>query len=428
VQFSIRYHDKNIYYPGDEISLKLNISNPVGSGTADQPFYLAEDPRHSFGFDLRSLTGDPMPLAPGLAAALNDTAVYRVVHLAPGQELSITVPLSQWVDLTTPGQYRLSALFYPALRGKNKGAVQADSVLDLTVMPETERRWEDQLDQDVRSALIRREMDPWGVVRETLENRRDSRYNRATLYLDIDSLARISSRKTDPEMLEESLLEGSWLDIPGFEHPAVGMEMVSSQIYTNEAMVRVKALYQPFGEQFERDLRFYLHNPEGYWTIRRVEAIAPGDADPLNYGQLDLNPPEVVSEMLRAVVRGDWEIVLRYLDITDLVRNLPENADRWNNLSAAEHRRISDDYRARLISGRLGEGRAPLAEIETWKITRVNYTDTQGSVTVENSRTYTSTANGALVQDSLYNFRLEKTAGPGGHWQVVRYDTTIIRR
>ena len=57
--FSIRYHDKNIYYPGDEIELKLTLSNPSDSGESDMTFYLADDARQSFGFDLRSLTGEP---------------------------------------------------------------------------------------------------------------------------------------------------------------------------------------------------------------------------------------------------------------------------------------------------------------------------------------------------------------------------------
>ncbi len=259
VNFSIRYQDKNIYYPEDEIELKLTISNPTGSDMSDITFYLADDPRQSFGFDLRSLTGEPMPLAAGFTAALNNRSAYRVVHLAPGQELSISVPLNDWADLSGAGQYRLTGTFYPRMRNQNAPAVLAESVLDLTVMPDYERRWEDELDQEVRTALIRRDLDPWSIVRETIENRRDGRYNRAMLYLDFESLARISNMNIDPDDLEDSLREGSWQDIPGFEHPVTTIELESSQILTSEATVRLNAVYEPHGESFSRDLRFYLH-------------------------------------------------------------------------------------------------------------------------------------------------------------------------
>jgi len=427
VRFSIRYQDKNIYYPGDEIELKLTISNPSGSELSDMTFYLADDPRQSFGFDLRSLTGEPMPLASGFTAALNNRSAYRVVHLAPGQELSITVPLNDWADFSEPGQFRLTGYFYPQMRNQNAAAVQADSVLDLTVMPDYERRWEDELDAEVRSALIRRNLDPWSIVRETLESRSENKFNRAMLYMDFDSLARISNVVVDASTLEKSLREGSWQDIPGFEHPVMSIELVSSQIFSNEATVRVKAVYEPYGESFFRDLRFYLHSPKGFWQIRRVESLAENDADPTSYGRLDLNPPDVVSELLRAVKRGDWEIALRYYDTTDLVRNLPEYRDTWKDMSSTEHRRVLTEYRSRLISGQLVDDRTPLNDIETWIITRVNYTEAQGSVTVENTKTHT-TPEGPMEQVTVYTFRLEHSPETDDRWQVVRYDTSILRR
>lgn len=426
-RFSIRYQDKNIYYPGDEIELKLTISNSPGSELSDMTFYLADDPRQSFGFDLRSLTGEPMPLAPGFTAALNNRSAYRIVHLASGQELSITIPLNDWADLSEPGQFRLTGYFYPQMRNQNAAAIQADSVLDLTVMPDYERRWEDELDAEVRNALIKRDLDPWNVVRETMENRRDGKFNRSMLYLDFDSLARISTVPLDSMSLEKSLREGSWQDVPGFEHPVTSFELVSSQVYSREATVRLRAVYEPYGESFFRDLRFYLHKPEGFWQIRRVEALEDDDADPASYGRLDLNPPELVSELLRAVTRGDWEIALRYYDTTDLVQNLPEYRDNWKDMSSTEHRRVLSEYRSKLISGQLVEDRRPLNDIDEWVITRVNYTETQGSVTVENTTMHT-TLEGMMSQVTVYTFRLENSMETGDRWQVVRYDTSILRR
>ena len=84
VRFSIRYHDKNIYYPGDNIYLKITMSNPRDSDNPDLTFYLADNPLESFGFYLRSLTGEPMPPAQGFTSSLSNKGAYRVIHLAKG--------------------------------------------------------------------------------------------------------------------------------------------------------------------------------------------------------------------------------------------------------------------------------------------------------------------------------------------------------
>ncbi len=422
--FSIRYHDKNIYYPGDEIELKLTLSNPSDSGESDMTFYLADDARQSFGFDLRSLTGEPTPLADGFAAALNDRGAYRVIHLAPGQELSITVPLNRWANLAAPGQYRLTGFFYPRLRGSGTTASRADSVLDLTVMPDTERRWQDEMDRSVREALIRRDIDPWLVVSETLSNRKSAKYNRAMLYLDTESLASVIPTVGGAAQLERSLLEGSWNEIPGFEHPVESYELMASQVYPSEATVLIRAAYRPYGELFSRDLRFYLHKVSGYWSIRRVETVNEEGVDPSRYGALDLNPPEVVSELLEAVKRGDWDIALRYYDTTAIVRSLPEYIDVWKNMSAGEHRRALDEYRNQLISGKTDSEREPLGDIDDWSVKQVSYTEEEGTVVVENITTH-ATASGPMRQKTIYTFRLVRD--DDDQWIVVRYDTVIRR-
>ena len=388
--FSIRYHDKNIYYPGDSIALRLTLSNPRGMDAREESFYLADDPRQSFGFDLRSLTGDPAAAAEGYASSLSTGGAYRVVNLAPGQQLSITAALNDWVNLDAPEQYRLTGFFYPRLRSPGAGALQAASVLDLTLIPDSGDRRREELSSEVVEALRRRDLDPWNVVKETLESRSESRFNRALLYLDTESLAATIVGAADAESLERSLIRGEWRDIPGLRFPAVEWKLLSSRVYPSEAAVRLRAVYEPYGERFERDLRFYLHKDAGYWAVRRIESAAGGDPDPEVYGALDLDPPEVVSELIRAVTRGDWDIALRYYDIDQLVRSLPEYSSRWKDMSAAEHELALTDYRERLISNRLEDNRRPLADIDQWRITGVNYTDVTGSVVVENTTGFTT--------------------------------------
>ncbi|MCG8451660.1 MAG: hypothetical protein MI717_00585 [Spirochaetales bacterium] len=426
-RFSIRYHDKNIYYPGDEVSLKLTLSNPMDSMDEDLSFFLADDARLSFGFDARSLSGQPAPVAATLPAALSRSSSYRPVHLSPGQEMSVTVNLSDWVNLSEPGQYRLTGYFFPDLRGGEKRMLNATTVLDLTVLPQTGKRWQEELDAEVVQALALRDLDPKSVVMETFESRSFSRYNRALVYMDLDSLAQTSSGNFNVEDLKSRLLEGDWSAIPGFEHPALTTEFVSARVLQNEATVRLNADFEPFGERFSRQLRVYLHNPEGYWAIRRVEAVGPQEMDSTLYGRLDLEPPTLVNELLKAITRGDWDVALRYYDVESIVRQLPTHRDRWNRMSAAEHERAITDYREALAAGTLEDGQLPLKDLEDWRLSRVSYTEEEGSITVENQKVYDA-ADGPLARTSLYTFRLRRDTNADGFWRVVGYDTVNLGR
>ncbi len=273
---------------------------------------------------------------------------------------------------------------------------------------------------------MERGLDPFSVVKETLESRRDQRNNRVLLYLDAESLAGILPGFKDEQEFEASILQGAWSRIPGFVHPFADYQLVSSQMTGDEAMVQLIIQYEPHGERFERDIRFYLHKKDKYWTIRRIQSLDENDVDPVFYGNSDLAPQNLVEELLRAVKRGDWDIALRYLDPLEIVKGLPEYRDRWLDMSASEHERAVEQYRSRLISGRMSSESLPLRDIDKWAIRDVSYGLREGSVNVVNTKTFTS-ASGPLTQESLYSFRLEKVGSDKGRWQVVDYSVAIVR-
>ncbi|OQX29987.1 MAG: hypothetical protein B0D92_00830 [Spirochaeta sp. LUC14_002_19_P3] len=425
VNFSIRYYDKTIYYPEDPVELKLTLVNQSPPGSEDAAFFLADDLRLSFGFDLRSLTGEAVSPAEGYAAALNSPGGYRYVNLAPGQELSMVVKLNDWVQIKEPEQYRLTGFFYPQLRGPQLKTSQADNVLNLTVLPNRENHWMDKLEENIRSALVSRELDPVSVVKETFESRAASKFNRAIIYLDMESLAK--TLPAPPDTLEKSLLSGIWKNLPGLDQPSVSLDILSSQVYDEEAIVQLIGYYQNYGEQYDRNLRIYLHRPNGYWAIRRLESLSNDDMDSSlrRYATPAMNPPEVVSALIKAAIKGDWDIVFRYYSISDTVKTLPEYMDSWKNMSSVEHNRALADYRTKVINGTLNTNQLPLGELEEWEISSVSYTELSGSVIVRNFKTY-STAAGPLRQQTRYTFRLERPSGVNGKWLVTRYDTARV--
>ena len=420
IRFSIRYSDKSIYSPGDVVSLKLTISNTEKTGTDDETFYLADDPRQSFGFNLRSAIGIPVDEAEGYTAALMTPRAYRVVHLAPGQELSLVVALNDWVDITEPDQYVLTGFFYTKLRGgENTRTIQAESVLDLSILPKTDSRASDILSTEIRDVLTSRGLSPWEVVNETFANRAASRYNRAIVYLNMDSLVKYLPTVPDASSLEKLLLNGSWRELPGMEFPAEEVHLVSSLLENEEATVRARAAFNPYGEMFSQDIIVYLDRNPGYWAIRRMEYYNE-ESNLLQSGSKVLTPPEVVTALILALKRGDWDRVLKYFDIENLTKNQPEYRDQWKDMSATEHNLAVSEYRRHLITGNLDSSQLPLQDIEDWAIIAVNYTAASGNVVVTNSKVY-PTLNGPLEQETLYTFYLERPVRTG-QWTVIRYD------
>ncbi len=427
VDFSIRYHDKNIYYPGDRIEVKLTLANKSSPGSSEETFFLADDPRQSFGFNLQDLSGRTLSPAKGYASALHTPSAYRIVHLAPGQELSLVVALNDWIDITQADQYRLTGFFYSRLRGPDTAVAQANTVLDLSVLPRTDEQWIDQLDENIRKALVSRDLDPWSVVRETVENRSDEKYNRAIIYLDLESLTRNSPLITVAENLKNKLLKGSWQLIPGMDLPIIKTERLSTQVYQEEAIVHLVATYAGLGERFERNLRFYLHNRNGYWAIRHIETFpkATQVAAPRQSGIPAMEPPDVVAELIRAAIRGDWDIVFRHYSIEHLVSNLPEYKARWKNMDSTNHQLALANYRAKIISGDVEMDSLPLTDMEDWEIVSVNYTQLSGYVVVVNNKDY-DTLEGKIRQKTRYTFRIERSNGTDREWVVKHYNAVRI--
>ena len=419
--FNIRYFDKKIYHPNDEIEIKVIISNESVNRDEDITFYLSDNPIQSFGFNLAHLNGQQVSKFTGLASTLDNLSPYRIVNLQPGQEISMNISLGKWVDLSSPGQYRLFGYFYPKLRGKNNEVILADSILNLSILPRMKDRWKNALTEEVRKLLVSRNLSPLDVVMETLESRKFDRYYRASLYLDFASLAQISGEHS--ESLRKAVERGSWKSILGFLHPYSSLEFVSSQVSDQEAQINAIVEYNPLGQKYKRNLRFYLHKTNGYWTIRRIDNVT----DDIKHVMGGLSPPQIVRTVINSIKQGDWEIALSHFDITDMVSRLPENIDSWKNLNLTDQISIIEDYRQKLIAGDIANNALPLNEIDSWQIINVEYGHNQGVIVVESQKDYLE-GNQAFTQSNEYIFYLQKPPVLDGKWKIIQYETSIPGR
>jgi hypothetical protein len=85
VDLSIRYYDKSIYFPEDDIVLKMMIRN---ESPETYRFRLAENRMFNVDFDVRTLANMQLDASEEFSRerASNQQVFYREISLAPGEE------------------------------------------------------------------------------------------------------------------------------------------------------------------------------------------------------------------------------------------------------------------------------------------------------------------------------------------------------
>lgn len=194
VELSIRYFDKSIYFPEDDIYVKMMIRND----SADTyRFRLAENRMFNVDFDVRTLTNMQLAASEEFSRerASNQQVFYREISLEPDEEYAFTENLADYVDIPGAGMYVISARFFPELVTGTDGAALASDRLMLSVRPpagapgamDAEQA---AIDERTGEILAREDIPPDDVVEYTLTARQRGQWERFFLYLDTESLLR----------------------------------------------------------------------------------------------------------------------------------------------------------------------------------------------------------------------------------------------
>ena len=114
IALSIRFYDKRVYYPENEIPLKITIADTTAS---TYRFKLAEDRVYSLSFDVRSPTNRALEVADDYKRALATTkpVFFREIAVEPGEEYAFVEDLSRYIHVAEAGSYNIRAYFYPEL-------------------------------------------------------------------------------------------------------------------------------------------------------------------------------------------------------------------------------------------------------------------------------------------------------------------------
>jgi len=188
VNFSIRFYNKQIYYPDSNIRIKIEIANE----TADSyQFKLADLHVFNIDFDVRTLTNRKINHSKQFTIERNSDqpVFFREITLAPGEHYSFIENLQDYIKLENPGTYIIKGIFYPKLaRSTSEKSIKSNQ-LTLSIhpqagMPEIEARIEEKTGE----IMQKNSMSPDNVVTYMLNARQNNNWQKFFLYVDVESL------------------------------------------------------------------------------------------------------------------------------------------------------------------------------------------------------------------------------------------------
>ncbi|MCL1818422.1 MAG: hypothetical protein FWG35_05770, partial [Spirochaetaceae bacterium] len=255
IDFSIRYYNKKIYYPESDIELKITLLNKTPTVYR---FRLADTRAYSIDFEVRNMANQPVAAYPKFTIdrSSNQPVYFREVSIEPGEELSFTVNLKEYVKLEASGAYTIQARFYPNLY--NHTAVspsKSSNILPLSVRPSVAglEAVKDRIDYETGEILATSPLPPDEVVSYFLNARQTSQWEKFFLYLDLESLykntlssagyrnmsevQRIEALKKFRDQLKNELIDNDILVIPS------EFEVIKTTYTPAEATVEVVQKY-----------------------------------------------------------------------------------------------------------------------------------------------------------------------------------------
>ncbi|MFW5729347.1 MAG: hypothetical protein ACOCYG_06750, partial [Spirochaetota bacterium] len=136
VDLSIRFFDAEVYFPDSEIRVKLTLRN---DSAEPYRFRLAEDRVFNVEFDVRTLSNRELDASQEFinARTSNQRLFYRELSLQPGEEYGFVESLDDYIAVTEPGVYVVTATFYPELIDGNGEAIASERLM-LSVRPRAE--------------------------------------------------------------------------------------------------------------------------------------------------------------------------------------------------------------------------------------------------------------------------------------------------
>ncbi|MCK5153479.1 MAG: hypothetical protein KAQ93_03905 [Spirochaetales bacterium] len=278
VSVSIRFFDKEIYYPETKIQIQVRIIN---NSLENYSFNSAEIRSFNFNFQVKTLTNISVHESNNyiLSHRTNNPVFYREIKLLPGEEYAFITYLEDYVNIVESGIYIIQSKFYPDFQLGYSSQYIESNKLTLSVRPSMDIPvFKEQIDVETGEILELIAMPPDEVVKYTIEARLKSAWNKFFLYLDLEGLLlnhpdlkhRYNTISEEKQMLliEEykNQLKNKRVDNDILLTPS-SFEILKTSYTHNEATVVVNKEFI-FPEYTElKKYTYYLHRFGNIWSI-----------------------------------------------------------------------------------------------------------------------------------------------------------------
>jgi len=288
VEFSIRFSDKRIYFPGDSVHVKITLRN---TSPNTYRFKLADDKMYSIRFDLRTATNRQIPASDNFIRkqSLNQPVFFRELSLEPGEEYAFEEDAAAFLDIKESGSYTLSCRFYPALiraTARDQGIESNGRIV--SVRPRSGvSPVEELVREEAREILKADKIPPDEVVQRTIEARQKGLWNEFFLYFNIEGLifkdpARKSAylRESDEgrarlvERYKAELMKSVYdEDLVTIPHD---FAIIDTKYTPSEGQVRVLERFRQQGFFQKREYTYYLKRVDDVWYINDYTDVNKG--------------------------------------------------------------------------------------------------------------------------------------------------------
>jgi hypothetical protein len=214
IDFNIRFFDRRIYYAEtDPVYVQATITN---NSPSTYRFKLADERAFSIDFDVRTATNRPLSQADSLIRKRTQyqQVFFREIAVESGESFSFVEALRDYVRLSDPGSFVVTARIYPELyRSELNSTVSTNSVnmllqelangsgiavpvleskrLTLNIRPPVIPGPDGvplELDVATGAVLARERLAPDQVVDYMITARQKSQWERFFLYLDLEAM------------------------------------------------------------------------------------------------------------------------------------------------------------------------------------------------------------------------------------------------
>lgn len=284
-EVSIRFFERTLYYPGnsptESIFVQITITN-----NQPQPlrFKLADD--HFFSLDFTAVTTKNRPLdhtEVWMRSRSSSRQIYfREVSLEPGESLSFTEDVKDFLAIPSPGIFVLQCHFYPELKRLSDTSEPwvASNKITLEVKPSPAAAAATILPvSPITSEILQRQpMSPDQVITYLITARQKSHWNQFFLYFDLERmLSRDPARKrrfrSESEDGRISMIENYKFELSQStiekEISTIPVEFkIEKTLYTEtEGTVTVTQWfdYRTFREK--KRFTYFLYQRDGIWLV-----------------------------------------------------------------------------------------------------------------------------------------------------------------